>query len=200
MKYFNSDGNEGSMCGNGGRCIVKFAQKLGLFQNSVQFNSIDGFHEAKIVNSELISLKMMDVPNYKAFGKDFIINTGSPHYIKYVSNIKNSNFVEKARQIRNKIEFLPNGINVNFIQADNENIYARTYERGVENETLSCGTGAVALALIHASINKINNSIMINAVGGKLQVSFNTLDFVSYTNIWLTGETQHIFEGQIKLI
>jgi diaminopimelate epimerase len=149
MKYFNADGNEGSMCGNGGRCILKFATMLGIKREKYNFIAADGTHEAEIDLSGEVRLKMKDVKGVEYSYTHYILDTGSPHYVKNVRDVLLVDVVNEGRTIRNSKEFEEKGVNVNFVETLNDDtIYVRTYERGVEDETLSCGTGVVASALI----------------------------------------------------
>ncbi|MFN4084266.1 MAG: diaminopimelate epimerase [Bacteroidia bacterium] len=203
MQYFNSDGAESTMCGNGGRCIASFAHLLNIGSNQkIVFNAIDGKHEALILKDETISLKMNDVTNIKFIGNDFELNTGSPHYVVFANDIKNLNLIEWARKIRYNDTYNKTGINVNAVQVDNENyIRVRTYERGVEDETLSCGTGVTACAIAYFKHKKLPiGSYNINVItpGGELQVTYNATEN-GFNNIWLTGKATYVFRGFISL-
>ena len=202
MTYFNSDGAESSMCGNGGRCITAFARHLGLITEQARFTAIDGEHSAKIVGDK-VELAMNNVNSIESIADDFVLNTGSPHYIKFIEEDPNSmdNFVEQARSIRNSTPFLKNGINVNFVKSLGEHrIVMRTFERGVEDETLSCGTGAVAAAIANHCFQAKTmgqNIIQVSTPGGELLVSFHFIE--AYTSIKLIGTAQYVFKGQISL-
>ena len=199
MKYYNSDGKEGTMCGNGGRCIVAFANKLNLIDKTTEFEAIDGIHKATI-SGNTISLKMIDVNDYDENDGNYIINTGSPHYISFQRNISDLNLIEKAHKIRYNEKFKNEGINVNFVSINEDEIQLRTYERGVENETLACGTGAVATAIAtFISGKSMNSNLGINVKGGLLNVSFDTTDNIHFTNIWLRGSAEFVFKGKILL-
>ncbi len=150
MKYYNSDGGESSMCGNGGRCMVKFAMDLGLIKMQYKFLAVDGEHEAYQDKSGWIFLKMQNVDVVEKKHGDFILNTGSPHYIRPVSDIWGLDFIKAAKEIRYNEAYAKEGINVNFVEDSGDKLYVRTYERGVEDETLSCGTGVTAAALVFA--------------------------------------------------
>ncbi len=199
MKYYNADGNESSMCGNGGRCIVQFAYTHHIIHKKCRFLAIDGEHEAIIENPNWIKLKMKDISNVTKENNDFILDTGSPHYVKYVQNIKDINIVEQGRKIRYSKAFDKEGINVNFVEIKSDNnIYVRTYERGVEDETLSCGTGVVASSIVSTLIigfNKIN----IETLGGNLVVELNKLNDTQCKNIWLCGPAAMVFNGAIDI-
>ena len=149
MKYYNADGNPGSMCGNGGRCIVLFAYNLGMHKSSFRFIASDGEHEAEIeTGSNIVNLKMKDVPGYKEEDGHFIVDTGSPHYIKFVTDVMDMDVVKEGTDIRYSEAFAKEGINVNFVEEkEDDEIIVRTYERGVEDETFSCGTGVTASAI-----------------------------------------------------
>ena len=197
MIYFNADGNISSMCGNGGRCIVAFANYLGIvYDNFTKFTAIDGIHEAKVENEKYIHLKMNDVVDVVKNNKAYILNTGSPHYVLLSEHIDTINVYEVGKAIRYNNTFKEQGINVNFLeQISDDFIKVRTYERGVEDETYSCGTGVVASS-IASSIeqNKNTNHFSIVTKGGVLKVNFDIVNN-SYKNIWLSGPAELIFEG-----
>ena len=196
MIYFNSDGLQSSMCGNGGRCIVDFARILGIVKNKANFLAIDGIHQAKFLEDE-ISLKMKDVTEIKKIEKDFLIDTGSPHYIKIIDNLEALNIEKEARIIRCSALFEYEGVNVNFV-SNNSNISVRTYERGVEAETLSCGTGAIAVAIAMYYDKLTHESIVnINTKGGILNVCFEEFNGV-FRNIWLSGPVNMIYSGEFE--
>jgi diaminopimelate epimerase len=198
MRYFNADGNEGSMCGNGGRCLVQFAKDCGIIQSSYHFIASDGPHDAIISESGLIKLKMQDVNGIEAFGVDKILNTGSPHYIQYVDKLDEMDVYHTGKNIRYSERFSSNGINVNFVERIESGIRIRTYERGVENETLSCGTGATAAAL--ASSEKMGQQLMhVKVEGGSLAIEFDRVDEQVFKNIWLIGPAQFVFSGTITI-
>ena len=196
MVYFNSDGNLGSMCGNGARCSVKFAQNNNLIKNQTIFNASDGNHSATIVDNQVF-LSMKDVLDIKSFGQDLILNTGSPHYIQIVEELVGFDVFKQGKKIRNSSEFKKEGINVNFVKiiSDSE-FYVRTFERGVENETLSCGTGAtaVALAMYHSGKTKLKN-LKINTNGGILNVVFKPSD-LGFEKIILSGNVELVYKGE----
>ena len=196
MVYFNSDGNLGSMCGNGARCSVKFAQNNNLINNQTIFNASDGNHSATIVDNQVF-LSMKDVLDIKSFGQDLILNTGSPHYIQIVEELDGFDVFKQGKKIRNSSEFKKEGINVNFVKiiSDSE-FYVRTFERGVENETLSCGTGvtAVALAMYHSGKTKLKN-LKINTNGGILNVAFKPSD-LGFEKIILSGNVELVYKGE----
>lgn len=201
MKYYNADGNESSMCGNGGRCLVKFAYHTGIHKSLYRFMAIDGVHEATIEDNGWVKLKMKDVDHIEHHHGADIVNTGSPHYVRSVSNVRHFPVVQEGREIRYSKQFQQEGINVNFVQEmDNNTIYVRTYERGVEDETLSCGTGVTAAALIYAHNDFGFNRIEIQTPGGQLAVEFYKKNGSGFENIWLCGPAELVFEGKIQVI
>ncbi len=200
MIYYNSDGNLSSMCGNGGRCMVKFAYDLGLKRYTYRFMAVDGYHEAEIDKNGWIRLKMNDVNDVSAFDTISVLDTGSPHYVKFVTNAGAMNVVQEGREIRNSKKFMPGGINVNFVEQTGEDeIFVRTYERGVEDETLSCGTGATAAALIAAHNEKGFNRVAVKTPGGNLSVEYNKIDDQHFENVWLCGPAEFVFKGIIEI-
>lgn len=200
MKYFNSDGREGSMCGNGGRCIVRFAYNLGIHRGEYRFTAVDGEHEAEIDTDGTISLKMKDVDKVKKIHGDFVLNTGSPHYVKLVTDVMDLDVYKKGRDIRYSKDYEEEGINVNFVeQAGDHEIIVRTYERGVEDETYSCGTGVTAAALVCYHNENGYNDVQVKTLGGSLTVEFDRLDDDRYSNIWLCGPAEKVFEGLVEL-
>ena len=200
MKYFNSDGNPSSMCGNGGRCIVRFASTIGIRKSKYHFDAVDGEHEAEIDLNGDVRLKMKDVNDVEYSFSHYVLNTGSPHYVKNVPDIQDVDVVEEGRDIRNSREFEKEGINVNFIEVlDDDTIYVRTYERGVEDETLSCGTGVTASALVSAHNDNGFNRVEVKTKGGKLSVEFDKTGEMEFRNIWLCGPAEFVFKGEIDL-
>ncbi|MES2431507.1 MAG: diaminopimelate epimerase [Bacteroidota bacterium] len=200
MIYYNADGNESSMCGNGGRCLVKFAQHQGINKIDYHFIAIDGDHEAKIDNAGIVSLKMKNVDTVSAHNSHAVLNTGSPHYVKFSSNVEDLDVVEEGRHVRYSKEFITQGINVNFVETiDDGTIYVRTYERGVENETLSCGTGVTAAALVSAHNDKGFNEVKVKTPGGSLSVEFTKIDDSHFEDIWLSGPAEFVYSGEIEI-
>ena len=200
MHYFNADGYEGTMCGNGGRCLVAFARDCGHISKNegIYFNAIDGEHCAKIIDGDSISLKIKDVYEIRKKGDGYMVDTGSIHHVEYVDNLVNMDVYGYGKAIREHKMYSPQGCNVNFIKVENGNhISIRTYERGVENETLSCGTGSVAAAIVHHSKGFVYNKYFINARGGKLSVRFKN-DSKKYYDIWLDGPATFVFNGEWK--
>jgi diaminopimelate epimerase len=200
MTYYNADGKPGSMCGNGGRCLVKFAFHMGVHKYTYRFTASDGIHEAEIDNHNIIRLKMNDVSGVEEHHHHFILNTGSPHFVKFVSDIENVDVVETGRDIRNNKPYAAEGINVNFVeQIGPDSIFVRTYERGVEDETLSCGTGVTAAALIAAHNPRGFNRVEVKTPGGFLSVEFTKISETDFENIWLCGPAEMVFEGKINM-
>ncbi|MEZ7945997.1 MAG: diaminopimelate epimerase [Flavobacteriaceae bacterium] len=198
MVYFNADGNESTMCGNGGRCMVAFAKKLQLFDKTTKFLAIDGIHHAKI-EASTVSLQMIDVHEVKVSKKSIFTDTGSPHHVEIVDHLDDFPVVEQARKIINT-NYSTEGCNINFVeQLKDETFKVRTYERGVEDETLACGTGATAVAIAMHKMNKSSsNHIKLVVLGGNLEVQFNAHQG-RYTNIVLSGPTTFVFEGTIAI-
>lgn len=200
MLYYNADGNESSMCGNGGRCLVKFAYNSGIHKSDYHFTAVDGEHEAEIETNGQVYLKMQDVHDVKQYGSYALLNTGSPHFVKFAANVENIDVVESGSGIRYSSEFEKEGINVNFVESlDEDKIYVRTYERGVEDETLSCGTGVTAAALMSAHNENGFNTVNVKTPGGNLSVEFNKVDDENFTDIWLCGPAVFVFKGEIEI-
>ena len=196
MIYFNSDGSQSSMCGNGGRCIVAFAEMLDLIKNETIFIAIDGEHKAKITN-EGVHLQMKDVIQIKQIDTGIFLNTGSPHYIKMVDDLKSLDVNKEGRRIRNSSFFKKEGVNVNFV-LDATDLEIRTYERGVEAETLSCGTGVVATAIAMHYANYIEeHAVDVKTRGGVLSVVFEEFNGI-YRKIWLSGEERLVYAGEFE--
>ena len=199
MVYYNSDGNQSSMCGNGGRCLVAFAQQIGVINNQATFMAIDGLHHASISDDGLVSLQMIDVNAIKVASDYVFMNTGSPHHVAIVDDLKNYNIKEEGAKIRYGNLYGSEGSNVNFVNQISNQIFAlRTYERGVEDETLACGTGATAVAIAMNKLGKTNsNVIQLEVEGGKLEVSFDKEED-KFTNVFLKGPAQFVFKGVIS--
>ncbi len=196
MQYYNADGLEGSMCGNGGRCIVSFAKELGIIKYKTSFETIDGVHEATIKN-DVVSLQMNDVEKIEKHETHCFLNTGSPHHVTLVEGIESYPVFDKGREIRYAAPYYDVGTNVNFVEKIKKNIFKiRTYERGVENETLSCGTGVTAVAIAMYEQGKTNNKkVVLQTLGGRLKVSFKKTDD-KYHNIVLKGPVKLVFKGE----
>lgn len=199
MIYFNADGNIGSMCGNGGRCIVAFAKTLGIFKNKTTFEAIGKLYLAE-VKDNLVSLKMNDVTKIESFENHLFINTGSPHHIAFQPIIEKIDVKTEGKKIRYGAPYFEEGANVNFVEQINENTFkVRTYERGVEDETLSCGTGVTAVAIAsHKSKKTKDNVINLQTLGGNLEVSFEVVDNI-YKNIILKGPATFVYKGEINI-
>lgn len=197
MVYYNADGNESSMCGNGGRCITAFAKFLGIIQNTAEFIAIDGRHKAKI-EGDKVYLQMQDVSKVEDYSNHLFLNTGSPHHVQIVSELNEFDVKNKGSEIRYGEPYNQAGTNVNFVeQLEADRFQVRTYERGVEDETFSCGTGVTAVALaMHKSGKTKNNSVHLITPGGLLKVTFETNDN-GYSNIWLIGPAQQVFKGEL---
>lgn len=197
MVYFNSDGNESSMCGNGGRCIVSFAHFLGIIEKETTFIAIDGLHHATI-NGDVVHLKMQDVQEIKFKPASLFMNTGSPHHVQMVSGLSKFNVVKEGAKLRYGL-YGKSGSNINFVEENFGGEFAlRTYERGVEDETLSCGTGATAVAIAMHTLGKTKKTrVKVHVLGGELEVSFI---FVNdrYENIYLIGPAKQVFKGEIE--
>lgn len=197
MVFYNPDGSQ-SFCGNGSRCAVSFAQKLGMITDFTKFNSTDGYHEASI-KDRIVSLKMHDVENIEVEQDYHYMNTGSPHYNIFCDDVDSIDLVEKGREVRYNNRFKDIGTNVNFIEVLEDSIKVRTYERGVEDETLSCGTGVTACALSYAITKELEKgTVDVKAKGGDLQVSF-VKNSSGFENVWLTGAATFVFKGEIEL-
>lgn len=200
MVYYNSDGSQ-SLCGNGSRAAVLFASQLGMVNGKASFEAFDGGHDAELLPSGIVRLNMNDVTDVKQMDDDFFINTGSPHVIRFIQKVKDYPVIEEGREIRYSEPFRKmGGTNVNFVELLPDNIiYVRTYERGVENETLSCGTGVTAAA-IAASFKGIQSPVRIKAKGGDLTVEFKKNQAKSaFTDIYLIGPAKMVFQGDLEL-
>lgn len=200
MVYYNSDGKESTMCGNGGRCIVEFARTLNLVNENAHFFAIDGVHEA-MVKPGFICLKMKDVSEVELNADFSFLNTGSPHYVAFIENVATYPVEAEGRKIRNNSRFKIMGTNVNFIENQNNVLFVRTYERGVEAETYSCGTGVTAAAMV-AAIKNISTSpeyCEIKTLGGNLNVKFKKHPDNSFTDVWLEGPAKFVFKGEISI-
>ena len=215
LVYYNRDGSQ-SLCGNGSRAAVQMAASLGMMNGKTKFNAYDGTHVAEILPAGIIKLKMNDVSKVQQLGEDFFMNTGSPHFIRFVKNIRQYPIFEEGRKIRYTDSFKPGGTNVNFVELLPDNtIFVRTYERGVEDETLSCGTGVVASALA-ASLKNYTSPIKVKTLGGDLSVEFASKQSVNtsglsavqsdltpsgsiFGDIFLVGPAKLVFEGDLEL-
>lgn len=199
MTYYNADGRESSMCGNGGRCLTRFAYDMGIHKETFHFMAVDGEHDASLGEHGWINLKMKDVNGIEDYHGDSILDTGSPHYVKSVRDIMNIDVFAEGRDIRYSKDFAEKGINVNFVENNEKGIIVRTYERGVEDETYSCGTGVTASALVFAHNENGFNRIEVQTKGGHLAVEFDKTGEESFENIWLCGPATFVFKGEIAL-
>jgi diaminopimelate epimerase len=212
LVYYNSDGSQ-SLCGNGSRAAVSMAAKLGMVNGKAKFNAYDGTHEADLAPNGIVRLKMHNVENVQQHSQDFFINTGSPHFIRFIDTIENYPVYDEGKTIRYSDSYKPGGTNVNFVELKPENsIFVRTYERGVENETLSCGTGVTAAALA-ASFKGYASPVKIKTMGGNLSVEFKSGHSGhnsgisdrqngqrgTFTDIFLVGPAKLVFEGDLEL-
>ncbi|GAA4885715.1 diaminopimelate epimerase [Flaviramulus aquimarinus] len=197
MVYYNADGNESSMCGNGGRCLVAFAKQLGVIKNKAVFEAIDGLHHATI-NDDIVKLQMLDVDTVENYDNHVFLNTGSPHHVQFENDIENFDIKNKGASIRYGAPYHEAGSNVNFVKKESDSVFrVRTYERGVEDETLSCGTGVTAVALAMNYIGETEkNHINLKAEGGDLQVCFDVKNGI-YKNVWLIGPATFVYKGII---
>jgi diaminopimelate epimerase len=202
LVYYNADGSQ-SLCGNGTRAAVTMASSLGMINGHAKFNAYDGGHEAEILPHGVIRVRMNDVLQTRRVGKDWIINTGSPHLIRIVTELKEYPVFTEGRALRYHADFAPGGINVNFVEEMPDNsLFVRTYERGVENETLSCGTGVTAVALAAHSMGH-KSPVRIKTLGGELTVEFKASQSdrneVRFEDIFLVGPAKMVFQGELEL-
>lgn len=200
MVYYNSDGRESTMCGNGGRCIVAFAKQIGVIDNKARFNAVDGLHEATIQEDGKVSLQMKSVPVVAVNEQYVFLDTGSPHHVTLVQDLENFDVQKNGAAIRYSSLYGAAGSNVNFVSQISENHFRlRTYERGVEDETLSCGTGATATAIaMHVLGKTTSNRIDLDVEGGRLQVAFEK-ENNTFTQVFLEGPATFVYEGTMTL-
>ena len=199
MVYYISDGAPSSMCGNGGRCFVTFCQRLEVLSDVGEFLAVDGIHPFKMEDG-LVSLQMGNVNSIEEIENAVYLDTGSPHYVKVVEDVLDLDLISEAHKIRYNNRFSEKGTNVNFVELMDGVVHIRTYERGVEDETLSCGTGATAVAIaMHQQGITEETTLPIKVLGGKLSISFKPMEHGRYSNVWLTGPTTHVFDGTIEL-
>jgi diaminopimelate epimerase len=199
MIYYNSDGQPSSMCGNGGRCMVAFAKFLGVIESETEFLAVDGPHYAKITDDgNWVSLQVINAEPVKRDGDDYVLNTGSPHYIQLTTGLANKDVYRDGYSIRNNATYAAKGINVNFVEPMDEGYFVRTFERGVEDETYACGTGVTAVALAMAVHNQQIGHITtpIKVLGGNLNIRFD-YDGTEFSDIFLEGPAERVFEGEI---
>ncbi|WP_228852001.1 diaminopimelate epimerase [Aegicerativicinus sediminis] len=197
MVYYNSDGNESTMCGNGGRCLVAFAKFLGIIESETVFEAVDGPHRARI-NKGIVELQMLDVEEIDNSSDHSFLNTGSPHVVVQHKNLDEMDILNEARKIRYSERFKEKGTNVNFVKKISDDTFAvRTYERGVEDETLSCGTGVTAVGIAMNYLKMFDgNEVYIQTPGGNLMIRFNNHG-EKYTNVWLIGPAKQVFKGEL---
>ena len=204
MVYFNSDSSESGFCGNGSRCITHFAKFLGIVTDNVRFEAIDGIHRAKIIGDAIrVKMNNIDAFKIKHFNNGYkatFVDSGSPHLLIYKSDINNFDIIHESKSIKNHFKKnFSKGININYFSLSNDVVSLRTFERGVEDETLSCGTGAVALAVCLEINSKINNNkVLINTKGGELKVNLKKTES-TYSDIWLTGRVEQVYLGEYNL-
>lgn len=196
MNYHNADGMEGSMCGNGGRCLVQFAKDMGIEKTHYRFIAVDGEHEAEIKQDGLIRLKMQDVFGVTDIKGDVVLDTGSPHFIRFVDTVDHVDVFSEGTKIRYNDTYAKEGINVNFVEQTDNGIRIRTYERGVEDETLSCGTGATAAAIASSTLDG-PQVVPVAVQGGLLEIAFNRINPNQFNDIWLIGPAVYVFRGTI---
>lgn len=200
MVYYNSDGNTSSMCGNGGRCLVAFAKRLSIIENETTFIATDGLHHATIFDDGTVSLQMKDVDAIEITAEHVFLDTGSPHHVQMEENLPQLDVKTQGANIRYSEMYGKAGSNVNFVSQENDDTFSvRTYERGVEDETLSCGTGATAVAIAMKALGKTHSdNVNLNVEGGKLQVSFRQIE-EKYTDVFLKGPATFVFKGEIEI-
>ncbi len=201
MVYYNADGGISTLCGNGSRCMVAFARHLGIVAGKdVLFEAADGLHQAQLLEDGLIALQMQDVEKVFPEKEGVFLDTGSPHWIVWTPDAAAETVDIKGRAIRNQERFLPGGTNVNFVEKrGRDGLFVRTYERGVEAETLSCGTGVTAAAIAASGTGTGVFDFTIETPGGLLRVSFQKTGPEKAENICLTGPAQLVFEGTVRL-
>ncbi|MFZ5430704.1 MAG: diaminopimelate epimerase [Bacteroidota bacterium] len=198
MRYFNSDGREASMCGNGGRCIAAFASRLGIIGSQARFLAVDGPHEAILEPDGDVNLKMSDVSGVDVSGHEYYLDTGSPHFVRFLDSLEGLDVYQEGKAVRYSDRFREKGTNVNFVQQEGMKLTVYTYERGVEAETLACGTGITASALSAALRSGVSEgNYEVKAKGGNLSVSFEKSG-AGFTNVWLKGPATFVFRGTIE--
>ncbi len=200
MVYYNADGGISTLCGNGSRCIVAFAQHLGMLQGEeAVFEAADGLHQAQLLPDGNITIEMQNVDEILPDEEGVFLDTGSPHLVIRTPDARGENVCAQGRELRNVARFAPGGTNVNFVEKRSDgSLYVRTYERGVEDETLSCGTGVTAAAIASVGDHTGGFHIPVETPGGMLGVRFQKTDAGKATNIYLTGPAQFVFEGRCR--
>jgi diaminopimelate epimerase len=197
MDYYNADGSQ-SFCGNGSRCAQAFAEQIGLIKDQSKFLAIDGVHQGKKMEDWFGTL-MNEVSEVQRKGADFFVHTGSPHYIKYVEDVDEVDVFTEGRKIRNQAEYKAEGTNVNFVSIEKDRLKVRTYERGVEDETFSCGTGVTAAAISYlVKEDLFTKSVKIETKGGELRIDLERTDEHTFKNIWLVGPATFVFKGEFS--
>ncbi|MBX2846374.1 MAG: diaminopimelate epimerase [Saprospiraceae bacterium] len=202
MRYYNSDGSESTMCGNGGRCVVLFARQICVTsKDETVFRAADGLHYAKLLLNGQVALKMNFSEEYELYGQAYILDTGSPHYVRFMHNIAQLDMRREGRMVRNSARFKKDGINVNFVEEESTGLKMRTYERGVEDETLSCGTGVTAAAIswYHKEHKQENELVSVHTSGGQLKVQLESNGAGQIEHVWLIGPAQEVFIGEIDV-
>lgn len=200
VDYYNSDGSK-SFCGNGARCSVEFAREAGVIQDKATFWAIDGKHKA-FIKDGMVELEMMPVRFFTRDGEAYVMDTGSPHFVSLTHDLDKTDIVSFGKDIRYGEQYAKEGINVNQMQVIALNaISVRTYERGVEDETLSCGTGVTACALTYKLMNNIGDgSVSVRTRGGELIVRSGEYNEArGFEDIWLCGPAKKVFDGSIEL-
>jgi diaminopimelate epimerase len=198
MNFYNPDGSQ-SFCGNGSRCAVKFASHFLKPSFKIKFRAIDGEHEA-IINEDEIKIRMKDVDKVDVIDTNaFFVHTGSPHHIIYQQNIGELDLLNEARKIRYSDRYSAPGVNVNYVEPNGNQLLVRTYERGVEDETYSCGTGVTAVALSFGYLHPEMDSVRVSTRGGILNVLFRNNGEGHFTDTWLCGPAIFVFEGIINI-
>jgi diaminopimelate epimerase len=198
MVYFNADGSK-SLCGNGSRCAVNFARQLDIIDDKTSFLTIDGEYLATVDDSQIVHLNMRDIEGLTTKKEAYFLDNGSPHHIMFTENNTEIDVYGKGKTIRQSDEYHPGGTNVNFVEIlDNNSIDVRTFERGVEDETLSCGTGVTASSLA-ASEKGVTSPIQVKTKGGNLSVKFDKESGGRFTNIWLSGPAKMVFAGEVEI-
>ncbi len=201
MVYYNADGGISTLCGNGSRCIVAFAARLGLVKDAQTFfEAADGLHRARLLPDGLVALDMADVESISPQNDGVFLDTGSPHWVVWTDDVRQAAVQAEGRRIRNEARFAPGGTNVNFVARNaNCELQVRTYERGVEDETLSCGTGVTAAAIAAAGTETGHFDFKIQTPGGMLRVQFQKNSPDKAEKVCLTGPAQWVFSGTIRL-
>jgi len=198
MEFFNPDASQ-SFCGNGSRCACAFAYRIGIVDKEMRFTAIDGLHNGFILSEELVEVSMKNVEDLRFNNEDLILNTGSPHFIRFIDDLSKEDIIARGKEIRYSDEFAKEGINVNLVEVISPTLLnCATYERGVENETLSCGTGVTAVALAANAAKNMSSPVNVKTKGGQLSVRF-TKGNEGYSDVFLKGPVKLVFKGEITL-